>query len=155
MSYCSSQPFGKKARSGKMSCTNAMSRLSTPSRCRLSSIDRRTPSIGSSLNAGFISGSPRFNYGKGNFKIPVEVIEKRAKLKAAADRHGVDLRTAALQFSAAADVAVALLVGARSDRQILEDWNSLQAKIPADLWSELREQRLIEPGAAVPASAGG
>jgi D-threo-aldose 1-dehydrogenase len=65
------------------------------------------------------------------------------------------LRTAALQFSAAADVAVALLVGARSDRQILEDWNSLQARIPADLWSELREQRLIEPGAAVPASAGG
>jgi D-threo-aldose 1-dehydrogenase len=65
------------------------------------------------------------------------------------------LRTAALQFSAAADVAVELLVGARSDRQILEDWNSLQARIPADFWSELREQRLIEPGAAVPASAGG
>src|SRR3569832_2059198 len=81
MSYCSSQPFGKKAKSGEMSCTNAMSRLSPPSRCRLSSIDRRTPSIGSSLTAGFISGSPRFNYGKGNFKIPVEVIEKRAKLR--------------------------------------------------------------------------
>ena len=26
--------------------------------------------IGSSLNAGFISGSPRYNYGKENFKIP-------------------------------------------------------------------------------------
>ena len=26
--------------------------------------------VGSSLNAGFISGSPRFNYGKESYKIP-------------------------------------------------------------------------------------
>jgi len=32
--------------------------------------------IGSSLNAGFISGSPRYNYGKENFKIPGPAIEK-------------------------------------------------------------------------------
>lgn len=44
--------------------------------------------IGSSLNAGFISGSPRYNYGKENFKIPEEVIEKRAKLRKVADRYG-------------------------------------------------------------------
>jgi hypothetical protein len=35
--------------------------------------------IGSSLNAGFISGSPRYNYGKENFKIPAAAIEKREK----------------------------------------------------------------------------
>jgi hypothetical protein len=44
IAYCSSQPFGKNAKSGEMSCTNATSRLSTPRRCRLSSIERRTPS---------------------------------------------------------------------------------------------------------------
>ena len=106
--------------------------------------------IGSSLNAGFISGSPRYNYGKENFKIPSAAIEKRAKLQAVADRFGVDLRTAALQFSAAPDVAVALVVGARSDRQIQEDWNSLQAKIPSEFWAELRQQRLIEADAKLP-----
>ncbi|WP_461319720.1 aldo/keto reductase [Bradyrhizobium barranii] len=58
--------------------------------------------IGSSLNAGFISGSPRYNYGKENFKIPAAFIEKREKLRTIASRYGVDLRTAALQFSAAA-----------------------------------------------------
>jgi D-threo-aldose 1-dehydrogenase len=103
--------------------------------------------IGSSLNAGFISGSPRYNYGKENFKIPSAVIEKREKLQEVADRFGVDLRTAALQFSAAPDVAVALVVGARSDRQIQEDWNSLQAKIPSEFWAELKQQRLIEADA--------
>jgi aryl-alcohol dehydrogenase-like predicted oxidoreductase len=45
----------------------------------------------------------------------------------------VNLRTAALQFSLAADVAVALVVGARSAQQMKEDYNSLQTKIPSSL----------------------
>ena len=109
--------------------------------------------IGSSLNAGFISGSPRYNYGKENFKIPAAAIEKREKFRAVAARYGVDLRTAALQFSSAADVAVALVVGARSAQQIQEDWNSLQAKIPSDFWTELKQQGLIEANAALPSSS--
>jgi D-threo-aldose 1-dehydrogenase len=64
----------------------------------------------------------------------------------------VDLRTAALQFSAAPDVAVALVVGARSDRQIQEDYNSLQAKIPSEFWAELRQLGLIEANASLPAA---
>jgi D-threo-aldose 1-dehydrogenase len=108
--------------------------------------------IGSSLNAGFISGSPRYNYGKENFKIPPAVIEKRDKLRTVAARYGVDLRTAALQFSSAPDVAVALVVGARSPQQIEENWNSLQAKIPAEFWSELKQQHLIEADASLPAA---
>jgi D-threo-aldose 1-dehydrogenase len=104
--------------------------------------------IGSSLNAGFISGSARYNYGQENFKIPVEVIEKREKLRTVAARYGVDLRTAALQFSAAADVAVALVVGARSDQQIQENYNSLQAKIQPEFWADLKQQGLIEANAA-------
>ena len=106
--------------------------------------------IGSSLNAGFLSGSPRYNYGKDNFRIPPEVIGKLGRLRAVAARHGVDLRTAALQFSAAASQAVALVVGAGSARQIQEDWNSMQAKIPAGFWNELRQEKLIEPGAPTP-----
>jgi D-threo-aldose 1-dehydrogenase len=55
-----------------------------------------------------------------------------------------------LQFSAAASEAVALVVGARSDQQILEDYNSLQAKIPFEFWQELRASGLIAEGATVP-----
>jgi D-threo-aldose 1-dehydrogenase len=67
-----------------------------------------------------------------------------------AARYGVDLRTAALQFSAAPDVAVALVVGARSDRQIQEDFNSLQAKIPSQFWAELKQLGLVETNASLP-----
>jgi D-threo-aldose 1-dehydrogenase len=106
--------------------------------------------MGSSLNAGFLSGSPRYNYGKENFKIPAEVIKKRNALRVVAERHGVDLRTAALQFSAAASEAVALVVGAHSGKQVSEDWNSMQAKIPKDFWAELLQERLIDPNAGLP-----
>ncbi len=106
--------------------------------------------IGSSLNAGFIGGSPRYNYGADNYKIPAEAIEKRRRLRDTAERFGVDLRTAAIQFSAAPDVAVALVVGAGSDRQIREDWNSLQTKIPNDFWQELKAGGLIHKEAATP-----
>ena len=107
--------------------------------------------IGSSLNAGFISGSPRYNYGKESYKIPRPFLEKRKRLREVASNHGVDLRTAALQFSAAPDVAAALVVGASSEQQILADYTSMQTKIPAEFWAELKAQNLIEQNAPVPA----
>src|ERR1700730_2334012 len=103
--------------------------------------------IGSSLNAGFISGSPRYNYGKEAYRIPAEFLEKRKRLREVAGNHGVDLRTAALQFSASPDVAAALVVGASSEQQILADYTSMQTKIPAEFWAELKAQKLIEQNA--------
>jgi D-threo-aldose 1-dehydrogenase len=107
--------------------------------------------IGSSLNAGFISGSPRYNYGKESYEIPPAFLEKRTRLREVASNHGVDLRTAALQFSAAPDIAAALVVGASSEQQILADYTSMQTRIPAQFWAELKAQNLIEQNAPVPA----
>jgi D-threo-aldose 1-dehydrogenase len=107
--------------------------------------------MGSALNAGFISGSPRFNYGQDSYKIPPAYIEKRKQLREVASNHGVDLRTAALQFSAAPDVAAALVVGASSEQEILADYTSMQTKIPAEFWAELKAQNLIEQNAPIPA----
>ena len=107
--------------------------------------------IGSSLNAGFISGSPRYNYGKESYLIPSAFLEKRTRLREVASDHGVDLRTAALQFSAAPDVAAALVVGASSEQQILADYTSMQTKIPSEFWADLKAQNLIEQSAPVPA----
>jgi D-threo-aldose 1-dehydrogenase len=107
--------------------------------------------VGSSLNAGFISGSPRYNYGKDSYKIPTEFLDKRKKLREVAANHGVDLRTAALQFSASPDVAAALIVGASSEQQILADYTSMQTKIPSEFWTELKAEKLIEQNARTPA----
>lgn len=106
--------------------------------------------VGSSLNAGFISGSPRFNYGKDNYKIPAETIDKRERLRALAVRHGVDLRTAALQFSSAPDVAAALIVGCSNPQQVLADYTSIKTPVPRGFWSDLRLEGLIESDAPIP-----
>jgi hypothetical protein len=106
-----------------------------------------------SLNAGFISGSPRYNYGKTSWDIPHQYIEKRERLRAVAAQFGADLRTAALQFSAAPDVAAVLIVGAHTEAQVLANVSSMQATIPAEFWAELKRQNLIEQNAPTPTEA--
>src|SRR5258705_1522808 len=102
--------------------------------------------IGSSLNAGFISGSNRYNYGH---EMPAEFIAKKDRLAAIAKAHDVDLRTAALQFSAMPDVAAAILCGARTAQQITEDVESMKVKIPGDFWAELKAEKLISEEATI------
>ncbi|MGA8476974.1 MAG: hypothetical protein WB696_03350 [Chthoniobacterales bacterium] len=93
--------------------------------------------------------TPESLYGKESYEIPAAFIEKRRKLLDVAADHAVDLRTAALQFSAAPDVASALAVGCRSEQQILADYTSMQTKIPAEFWADLKAQNLIEQNAPV------
>jgi D-threo-aldose 1-dehydrogenase len=104
--------------------------------------------IGTALNAGFISGSPRYNYGKTSCNIPHQYIKKRERLRVVA----FDLRTAALQFSAAPDVAAALIVGAHTEAQALANVSSMQATIPPEFWAELKRQNLVEQNAPTPAA---
>jgi D-threo-aldose 1-dehydrogenase len=106
--------------------------------------------MGSSLNAGFISGSPRYNYGKNSWNISPEHIAKREKLRAVAAQFGTDLRTAALQFSSTPDVAAALIVGAHTEAQALANASSMRATIPPAFWDELKRQQLIEQNAPLP-----
>jgi D-threo-aldose 1-dehydrogenase len=96
--------------------------------------------MGSALNAGFISGSNRYNYGH---QMPAEFIAKRNRLAAIARAHGVDLRTAALQFAAMPDVAAAVICGARTADQITEDVESMKVIIPGDFWAALKAEKLI------------
>lgn len=109
--------------------------------------------MGSALNAGFIAGSARFNYGDSRWSIPGKFIEKRDRLRAVAHQFGVDLRSAALQFAAAPEVAAGLIVGAHSAEQVLANVGSMQDKIPAAFWEALKEQKLIEMNAPVPHDA--
>ena len=106
--------------------------------------------VGSALNAGFLGGEPRYNYGEENTLIPADKRERLAKLRAVAARHGVDLIAAALQFSKAPDVASALIVGTASPDHILTDHAALRAWIPAAFWEELRSEGILHADAAVP-----
>jgi len=41
------------------------------------------------------------------------------------------------------------VVGCKSEQQILADYTSMQTKIPAEFWADLKAQNLIEQNAPV------
>jgi D-threo-aldose 1-dehydrogenase len=104
--------------------------------------------IGAPLNAGFLAGVDRYNYGP---TIPDGFVEKRDRMIKIAKEHGTDLRTAALQFTVAPSVVSATIPGARSAKQAKENAASMKAKIPAEFWTALKKEKLIAENAPVPA----
>lgn len=111
--------------------------------------EKRNVSIvsGAPLNAGFLAGVDRYNY---DGKMKQEFIDKRTKLYNIARTHSVDLRTAALQFTVAPTVVASTIPGARNAQQVTENAASMNTKIPADFWKELKHEKLIENNAPVP-----
>ncbi len=103
--------------------------------------------VGAPLCAGFLAGKDRYLYG-GDF--PEGVKEKREAISKVAQRHSVDLRTAALQFCAAPEVVSAVIPGAHTVQQVQENAASFEVHIPAAFWEELKQEKLIAAHAPVP-----
>ncbi|RYC47008.1 aldo/keto reductase [Pectobacterium zantedeschiae] len=106
-----------------------------------------TVTVGTPLNDGFLGGRNRYHFST---QLPPGVVEKRAHLAKIADRHGVDIRTAALQFAAAPSIVSAIIPGARAPAQVKANIQSMKVGIPQAFWDELREQKLISRDAPIP-----
>ncbi|MDQ1088773.1 aldo/keto reductase [Siphonobacter sp. SORGH_AS_1065] len=103
--------------------------------------------VGAPLNAGFLAGVDRYNYSG---QMPEGYKQKREKISAIAKKHGTDLRTVALHFSAAPSVVSAVIPGARTAQQASENAISMKTKVPAEVWQELKAQKLISEQAPTP-----
>jgi len=103
--------------------------------------------VGSPLLAGYLAGRERYLYGS---PIPEWAPAKRARIAAICERHGIDLRTAALQFADAPEVVSSIIPGARSAEQVQANVASMAIAIPADFWAELKQEKLIAADAPVP-----
>ncbi|MDT0647959.1 aldo/keto reductase [Zunongwangia sp. F260] len=103
--------------------------------------------IGAPLNAGFLAGKDRYNYSEG---IPDGFLKKREKMNNIAQNHGVDLRSAALQFSAAPKVVASVIPGASKPYQSSANAKSMSETIPEDFWKELKSENLIAQNAPEP-----
>lgn len=66
------------------------------------------------------------------------------------ERHGTTLPEAAIAFPLGHPAVISVCVGARSPEQVQRNARLLGAEIPQELWDELREERLLHPGAPVP-----
>ncbi|MCM2677335.1 aldo/keto reductase [Alkalicoccobacillus plakortidis] len=102
--------------------------------------------VGAPYSSGALLGGESYNYGE----VPPEIKAKIKQLKDVADRHGVSLKAAALQFSTAHPAVAAVIPGSTRPERIQEDLDALSAAIPDAFWQELIEKELISAVAPLP-----
>lgn len=103
--------------------------------------------VGGPYNSGLLAGGRNFEYQEA----PPEMIEKRDRIAGVCERHGADIRSAALQFCAAHPVVAAIIPGAKRPEKVVENARLMAATVPAAVWEELRQEGLIPEGAPTPA----
>lgn len=102
--------------------------------------------VGGPYSSGILAGGTHFEYQKAS----PAIIAKVERLKALAQRHGVSVKAAALQFVLANPAVAAAIPGASRPERIAEDMAALKAVIPAEFWRELRAEGLVAPNAPLP-----
>lgn len=102
--------------------------------------------VGGPYSSGALVGGPNFEYAPATPAILARV----AAIKAIADRHGVSMKAAGLQFALAHPAVAAVIPGASQPGRIAEDRAALQLAVPADFWRELRAAGLVHPEAPLP-----
>ncbi|MEU5860182.1 aldo/keto reductase [Nonomuraea sp. NPDC047529] len=105
--------------------------------------------VGGPYSSGVLAGGTHFEYQQA----PPEIVERVGQIKALAERYGVSIKAAALQFSLAHPVAVAAVPGATRPSRIAEDVAALNETVPAAFWEELRALGLVSPAAPLPGGA--
>ncbi|WP_439021329.1 aldo/keto reductase [Bacillus thuringiensis] len=102
--------------------------------------------VGGPYSSGVLAGGAHFEYQKAS----PEIIAKVNKMKNLADRHGISIKAAALQFSLANPAVAAVIPGASKPERIAEDQAALKTVIPTAFWEEMREQKLVAVNAPLP-----
>lgn len=105
--------------------------------------------VGGPYSSGALVGGPNFEYAPAG----PAILDKVARIKAIADRYGVSMKAAGLQFSLANPAVAAVIPGASRPSRISEDRAALDAVVPADFWRELRQAGLVHPAAPLPRGA--
>jgi D-threo-aldose 1-dehydrogenase len=105
--------------------------------------------VGGPYSSGALVGGPNFEYAPAT----PQILDKVARIKAIADRHGVSMKAAGLQFALANPAVAAVIPGASQPSRIAEDRSALNEVVPIDFWRELRQAGLVHPAAPLPGNA--
>jgi len=105
--------------------------------------------VGGPYSSGALVGGPNFEYAPAT----PQILDKVARIKTIADRHGVSMKAAGLQFALANAAVAAVIPGASKPDRIAEDSAALKEVIPADFWREIRHDGLVNSAAPLPIPA--
>ena len=105
--------------------------------------------VGGSYSSGALVGGPNFEYAPAT----PAILAKVARIKAIADRYGISMKAAGLQFALAHPAVAAVIPGASQPGRIMEDRAALNQQVPVAFWQELRAAGLVHPAAPLPGLA--
>jgi D-threo-aldose 1-dehydrogenase len=107
--------------------------------------------IGGAFNSGILASGPKpgafYNYDPA----PQSILDRVAEIQKVCSRHGVKLAEAALRFVLVHPAVVSVVPGMSRPEEIDMNVKTLEAKIPQDLWADLKAQGYLRKDAPVPA----
>ncbi len=106
--------------------------------------------LGGPYNSGILTGGVTDKATHDYVQAPSELIEKARKIEAICKRHGVELGAAAMQFPLFHPAFCAVIPGALSVAEVKQNVSRISARIPVELWSELKREKLIDPASPTP-----
>lgn len=106
--------------------------------------------LGGPYNSGILTGGVKAGATHDYVPAAQPLIDKAQKIEAICGRHGVELGAAAMQFPLFHPALCAVIPGALSSAEVKQNVGRLSARIPADLWSELKREKLLDPNAPTP-----
>jgi len=106
--------------------------------------------LGGPYNSGILTGGVKPGTTHDYAAAPAPLVEKAQKIEAVCKRHGVELGAAAMQFPLFHPALCAVIPGALSIAEVKQNVGRMSVKIPADLWSELKREKLLDPAAPTP-----
>lgn len=102
------------------------------------------------FNSGILASGPvagaKYNYEPA----PPDILRKTGRIQDVCTRHGVKLAAAAIQFPLGHPVVAAIVPGAVRKEEVIDNIALMTAKLPADLWAELKHEGLLRQDAPVP-----
>ena len=102
---------------------------------------------GGPYNSGILAGGSTYNYSAA----PAEIVARAQALDEVCRAHGVSLPAAALQFILANPIVVSVIPGGQNVKETRHNASVLDEPIPAALWRDLKDRKLLHPQAPTPA----
>jgi D-threo-aldose 1-dehydrogenase len=106
--------------------------------------------LGGPYNSGILTGNVKPGATHDYVAAPAQLIEKAQKIEAVCKRHGVALGAAAMQFPLFHPALCSVIPGALSADEVRQNVAHMSAKIPVELWAELKREKLLDPAAPTP-----
>jgi len=103
--------------------------------------------LGGPYNSGLLAGGDTWNYAKA----PEDVMNKAKAIARVCESHNVPMPAAALQFPLGHPIVASVIPGARSQTEMEQNIDMFNMTIPASLWSDLRNEKLLDEQAPLPA----